>query len=413
MTRAPNVVLVLGDYMGYGDIGPTGCPDIRTPNLDRLASEGVLCTDVTAAAPICSPSRAALLTGRSPARIGLEENVNFGRADIGLPAAERCIASRLRARGYRTGLFGKWHLGASEWCDPITHGFDEFLGFHDWSIDYHNHRMMNGQPGLFAQREPTTRSGYSTDVFTEESVSFIERHGSKPFFVFVSYNAALPPHQAPSKPPDLRDAATWHRGNRTDYREVVERLDTGLGEILSALNRAGVADNTIVLFTYDHGGKELARREPFFHGFASLWEGGLRVPLLVRWPGMVKAGSRFDQSASLMDLYPTLLAATGASLPAGVDLDGVNLLDAITGTGRLPERDFHWRIAFRSRRQKAIRRGPWKLLWDETAEFLFNVVDDPGERDDRFYRQPEVAATLGESLRHWEARFPEPRLGAR
>ena len=411
MTQAsskPNVVLILGDHMGYGDIGPTGVPDISTPNLDRLAGEGMLLTDVTAAAPICSPSRAAILTGRHPARIGLEENVNFGRTDIGLPANEVTLARVMSDHGYATGLFGKWHLGAQIGSDPNSHGFDEFLGFHDWSIDYHSHPMMNGEAGLFHNRERVTRQGYSTDVFTHAAVDFIERQHERPFFAFVSYNAALPPHQSPEQLGDARTASTWHDGTRADYRGVVEALDAGVGQILATLERSGTADNTLVIFSYDHGGKELARRTPFFHGFATLWEGGIRVPMILRWPGRVAAGETFAQSVSLMDLLPTVCAALEVEPPPGRELDGVNLLPALFGSETLPSRDFFWRIAFRSRRQKAVRRGHAKYIWDATAALLFDVHADPGERNDLAYRRPELVGELQHALSIWEERFPDP-----
>ncbi|MFT5115092.1 MAG: arylsulfatase A-like enzyme [Parasphingorhabdus sp.] len=402
----PNIILILGDYMGYGDLGSTGVQDISTPHLDRLAREGTLFTDATAAAPICSPSRAAILTGRYPARIGLEENINFGHAVAGLPGSEVTLASILRDDGFRTGLFGKWHLGMSHENDPIAHGFENFLGFHDWSIDYHTHRMMNGRPGLYEGRKPTTRSGYSTDVFTDAAIDFINEDDPRPYFAFVSYNAALPPHQPPQNPDDHRNSASWHDGTRSDYKGVVESLDAGVGKVLNTLCKSGVAENTIVVFSYDHGGKELTRRHPFSHGFASLWEGGIRVPLIVRWPGHVHSDRRNAQSLSLMDIMPTLVNMVGAALPS-TTLDGIDLHEILCGNEILAERTFCWRLSFYYRRQKAIRQGIWKFLQDDKNELLFALDKDPGESNNLIYEEPEIAAELRIKLRCWDESFPK------
>ncbi len=405
-TRQPNIVLILGDYMGYGDIGPTGVGDIATPYLDRLAHEGILFTDVCAAAPICSPSRAAILTGRMPARIGLENNVNFGSGEPGLPAAEVSMAKLLRQAGYRTGLFGKWHLGMGEGCDPLDHGFEEFLGFHDWSIDYHTHRMMNGQPGLYAQRSPVQREGYSTDLFAGETASFIERHRHEPFFAFLSFNAALPPLQPPDAARERREAANWRAGSREAHCAVVAGVDQAIGGVLDTLERLGLTERTLVLFTYDHGGKEYSRRTPFFHGFASLWEGGIRVPLIMRYPDGFTGSQVRSTSVSLMDLLPTVAGLAKVELHREVRLDGIDLGRLIHGQSEGPQRTFYWRIAFHNRHQRAIRRGPWKYLWDATAGFLFDVVRDPGEREDRFYQHPDIAMALHAALADWEREFP-------
>lgn len=305
--QRPNIVLIVSDYMGYGDIGPYGGTEIRTPHLDRLAREGVRFTNAYAAAPICSPSRVALLTGRYPQRAGFEENVG-GPSDpsrpVGLPPSETSIARMLKDSGYRTALVGKWHLGLTHEYSPNRHGFDEFFGFLDWGVDYYSHRTIGGEPGLYENEQPVEVDGYTTDLFTERAVAFVAKNREQPFFLYVAYNAALPPHQPPGRPEDVRTEANWFQGTREDYVQVVEALDAGIGRILDVVD-----EDTLVIFTYDHGGKELGRTTPLFHGFRTLWEGGIRVPLIMKWPGRIPAGFVSEQHAIHMDLSATILSA--------------------------------------------------------------------------------------------------------
>ena len=195
----------------------------------------------------------------------------------------------LKGAGYATAAFSKWHLGCEPRFGPNAHGFDEFFGFLDWSIDYYSHRTIDGKPELYENTAPVEKEGYITEVLTDRAVAFLDRHAKDSFFLYVPYNAALPPFQPPGRPDDVRDATTWEQGTRQDYVRVVEPLDAGVGRILVALGQHGVANDTLVIFTYDHGGKDLARRELLFHGFGTLWEGGIRVPCRLRWPAALPA----------------------------------------------------------------------------------------------------------------------------
>jgi arylsulfatase A-like enzyme len=395
MSRSPakRVVLIVFDYMGYGDIEPFGQSEIRTPNIRRLAEQGMRYTDFYGAAPICVPSRAAMLTGRYPRHVGLERNINRGEA--GLPVSEKTLARYFGDAGFRIGLFGKWHLGYEVEDGPNAHGFEEFLGFHDWNIDYYSHRNRNGIAALYRDTEVVECPGYTTDLFTDGALDFIGRHAGEPFFLYVAYNAALPPYTPPGREAEPHD--TWIDGGRADYAAAVEHLDASVGRILGDLERRGLAEDTAVLLTYDHGGAEMATKGPFFHGFGTLWEGGIRVPMILRWPGGVAADAVSSEPGILMDVAATLLAAAG--VVPDQPMDGINLLEAAI-RGDAP-RTLYWRTDlptvredWRARTQRAVRRGPWKYLWDGGFEFLYDLTRDPGEREDLGYRHPELKAEL-------------------
>jgi arylsulfatase A len=397
LTRAKNVVLIVFDYMGYGDIEPFGQSEIRTPGIRALVGQGRRYTNFYAPAPICVPSRAAMLTGRYPRHLGLENNIN--RGEPGLPVREKTLARYFKDAGYRTALFGKWHLGYEVEDGPNAHGFDEFLGFHDWNIDYYSHKTRTGVDALYRDTEVIQRDGYTTDVFTDETVGFLERvgGGAEPFFVMTGYNAALPPYSPPGREADSASHDTWIDGSRADYVAAIEHLDQGVGRILDELERQGMADDTVVVLTYDHGGAEMATKGPFFHGFGTLWEGGIRVPMILRWPGRVEAGGVSDDPGILMDLTPTLLAAGG--IEADQEMDGVDLLKPRDAASE--DRSLHWRIDlptvredWRARVQRAVRRGRWKYLWDGGFDFLYDLENDPGERENLGYRNPEILSQL-------------------
>ncbi len=400
--RRPNVVLILGDYMGYGDIGPHGATDIRTPHIDRLAREGVRLPNAYGPAPICSPSRAGLMTGRYPQRAGFEENIGPPPRPAGLPPSELTIARMLSDAGYRTALYGKWHLGFEPEHSPNRHGFDEFFGFLDWTVDYYSHRTYDGKPGLYENGTPVEVEGYTTELFTERAVGFIEQQAKGPFFLYVSYNAALPPHQPPGRPSDIRSRDNWFHGTREDYIQVVEALDAGVGRILETLDQNGLADDTLVIFTYDHGGRELGRTEPLFHGFRTLWEGGIRVPLILRWPGRLPAGAVSTQLAINMDLSASILSATQTKPPSERKLDGIDLLPILEGKQPVVGRTFFWRTDYSAYKQRAVRRGRFKYLLDDTTEMLFDLEEDIGERHNLAYQRPKLLRELQAALAEWE-----------
>lgn len=403
----PNIVVIVMDDVGYGDYGSYGAPDIRTPNVDRLAREGARFTDFYAA-PTCTPTRAALITGRYQQRVALEFPIGSppggGR---GLTADGRSLPQLLKNNGYATGLVGKWHLGYRAEQHPNAHGFDYFFGFLSGLVDYYHHTDQNGNSDLYENTMPVQVDGYMTDLITERSVKFIDEQAGRPFFLEVAYNAAHWPFQVPDKPSRAPGNARFvqpHEENtstRADYVAMLERADQGVGRILETLEKRGLTRNTLVIFTNDNGGEWLSRNAPLYHRKDTLWEGGIRVPLIMRWPERIPAGRTESQVGIVMDLTATILAATSTPIPAETRLDGIDLLPIVTGGAPRVERTLFFRIT-QTRQQRAVRQGDWKLLLDAGDVLLFNLRDDIGERNDLAKDRPEIARRLRPLLAEWE-----------
>jgi arylsulfatase A len=408
----PSIVLIMMDDMGYGDIGSYGVPDAKTPNLDRLAREGVRLTDAYANGPVCTPTRTALISARYPQRVGLEWALTQAPADRerGLPVTGTSLPALLKLKGYVTGLVGKWHLGFKPEFGPNAHGFDEFFGFLGGAHDYYTYRRPDGTPDLFENTTPVETTKYLTDEITQRAASFIDRHATAPFFLEVAYNAVHWPFQPPDLPVSDPRRSTPLRQmpddslppTRRDYVRMLERADQGVGVILAALERHRIARNTLVIFTNDNGGEWLSRNAPLSHRKATLWEGGIRVPLILRWPGRLPRGATSGQVAITMDLTASILEAAGVVLPDGFRPDGTSLLAVLAGRTPLVERRLFWRIARPERQQKAVRAGGWKLLVDGGLYLLFDLNADPGERHDLAARHPDLVVRLKALLADWE-----------
>lgn len=400
----PNIVLIISDYMGYHDTEPYGASDVRTPSLSRLASEGVTMTNFYAAAPVCGPARAALYTGQYPARIGFEKNIRT-QAD-GLSSAIPSLPRWLKDAGYRTALFGKWHLGHATDYSPNAHGFDEFVGHHAWTISYYNHKTANGDPGLYENDRIVERKGYLTDLLSDEAIRFINGNRDRPFFLTLAYNAALPPYQPPGLAESDWDSG-WDVGTATreDYVKMVERMDHGVGRVLDTLDTLDLESNTLVIYLYDHGGRHLVNSEPLFHGFANLWEGGIRIPAILRLPDVIPTNQRSDMPGIAMDLTATVLGAAGIDV-AATSLDGVDLIPFLRKEQPPPDRQFFWRADFYDfGKQNAIREGNWKYLEHGNTQFLFDLGADISERENLFYQHPAIVNRLREDLETWMASF--------
>lgn len=407
----PNIVLIIMDDLGYGDIGSYGVPDAKTPNIDRLAREGVKLTDFYANAANCSPTRTAFISGRYQQRFGIEMPLGTFADDLdrGLAPSETSLGLLLKSKGYATALIGKWHLGWKPEFHPNRHGFDEFWGFLGGAHDYHTNVASSGRVDLYHNEQPTTSSGYLTDEISARAKAFIEGHQRQPFFLEVAYNTPHWPFQPPGLPADQRSRPDLlHDGTRADYVAMVESADRGVGEILAALDRLQLARNTLVIFTSDNGGEWLSRNAPFFHRKSTLWEGGIRVPALLRWPDQLPAGLVSRQVGITMDLTASILAAAGVTPPPSYRPEGVNLLPLLKER-RLAERTLFWRIKNNARDQKAVRRGRWKYLRDGVGtvdgvhEFLFDLDADPAERQDLSIANAAMLAEFRRLLADWEA----------
>ena len=406
----PNVLFILADDLGYGDLSCYGRPDYQTPVLDRLARNGVRFTSNYAAAPVCTPTRCAYITGRYPQRlpVGLAEPLTASSPpDLGLPPDHPTIASLLKENGYDTALVGKWHLGWKPEFGPNRHGFDEFFGVLSGAVDYFTHRAADAadRRDLWQDLTPIERVGYLTDLLTEKAVEIIRRPRTKPFFLSLHYTA---PHSPWEGPEDEAIGHTTHGpgpmvlgGSLKIYGEMMKRMDTGVGRVLDALERARVARNTLVIFTSDNGGERYSYNWPFSFQKMYLYEGGTRVPAIARWPGVIPAGRVTDQASITMDWTATILGVTGTSAHPAFPLDGEDLLSVCTGQRAPYDRALFWRI----RGFDAARVGQWKYLRNSSGEHLFDLSTDPGEKTDLRAEKSEQFEALRRQYQAWAARM--------
>ena len=407
--QRPNIVLIMTDDAGYADLGVYGATDLKTPNIDSLARDGVRLTDFYANGSSCTPTRAGLISGRYQQRFTLEAPLGQGgKADHlrGLPVTGRSLPQLLHNHGYATALIGKWHLGWTPASSPNAHGFDYFFGFKSGYIDFYRHTVGGDSPvheDLFENDRPVSVDGYMTDLITERSIRFIEQNAHRPFFVDVAFNAPHWPYQRPDQPSTAAGGARHMTAfdeptnTRADYVAMVERVDLSVGRILAAIDKAGLRHNTIVIYTNDNGGEWLARNTPLFHHKFSVWEGGIRVPAIVRWPGRIPAGQVSGQVGITMDLTASILAAAGAAVPPETKLDGINLFPALEKKAAEIERTLFWRSA----QQRAVRSGDWKLVVDLGRPLLFNLRNDAGERVNLIGERPDIARRLRPLLEAW------------
>ncbi len=413
----PNVVMFIMDDLGYGDVGSYGAPDAKTPNIDRVAREGVKLTDFYANHANCSPTRTALITGRYQQRYGIESPLRHDDSRH-LPPSDTSLPRLLKNAGYATGLIGKWHLGAEAASGPNRHGFDEFWGFRRGAVDYYTHNVATATAvkldppihDLYHNEEPTTSTAYLTDDITRRAEAFIQQRASGPFFLEVAYNATHWPYQRPDLAEGKRGWDHYREtGTRADYVAMLERADQGIGRILDGLDRMKLAENTLVIFTSDNGGEWLSRNEPLFHRKNTLWEGGIRVPLLLRWPARLKAGMTPSQVGITMDITASILAAAGVKPPPSYRPEGVDLVGLLQ-KGTTVERTLFWRMppapgatGTPPATQRAVRRGNWKYIDDRGQYFLFDLRSDPGEQHDVAHEHPDLLRDLRALVAKWEA----------
>ena len=423
----PNLIVIISDDQGYGDLGCMGADDIATPHLDRLATKGVRFTDLYSNSPVCSPSRAALLTGRHPARTGIRDVLSGHRSEVGFTGEMPTLASVLSDAGYATGLVGKWHLGVAPGSRPTDNGFDEWFGILSGMVDYFSHINYNLWPwdtsfnpvhDLWEDDAEVWRNGrYLTELISEGAVDFLSRNGAteQPFFLQVGYTAPHAPMHAPAEYvdrfPDLNPG-------RRIMAAMLAAMDDGVGTIIAELERLGQLENTCIFFMSDNGPSRHPANwldgsmETYYGGSAgdlrggktSLFEGGIRAASLLHWPAAVPGGRVVSDPLMASDMFPTFLNAAGVDT-AAFDIDGDDMFGVITGADAAPERDLLWEF----RDQTAIRRGPWKLTlggydWEGLEPepvLLANLKDDIGESRNLAERHPDIVAELREIAEQW------------
>jgi arylsulfatase A-like enzyme len=410
--RPPNVIVILADDLGYADLGFQGCQDIPTPHIDSLAASGVRCTAAYVSCPVCAPSRAGLLTGRYQQRFGFEYNPAFG-PKAGLALEEKTIADRLRKAGYVTGAIGKWHLGKPEAFHPLERGFDEFYGFvgggrPHFPIDEKVKVAFAPNDPLVRGRDRIEEPAYLTTGFGDEAAAFVTRHKSKPFFLYLAFNAVHVPLQAPQESLD-RVASIENKSRRT-YAAMTSAMDDAVGTLLDALTKLEMHDDTLIFFLSDNGGHPLANaasNAPLRGEKSTIYEGGVRVPFVVSWPGHLSAGTEYAEPVISLDILLTALAAAGKEPSPDAHLDGVNLLPYLSGkTNGAPHETLFWRYG----PHRAIRHGRWKLDLPEKGRVeLFDLTNDIGEAHDLSKDRPEIVADLKARLDAWEAGVEGPR----
>lgn len=451
--QPPNIVLIVSDDQGYNDLGVLN-DEIITPNLDRLAREGTRLTNFYVAWPACTPSRGAFLTGRYPQRNGIYDMIRNEAPDYGhkydaaeysvtweriggMDVREILLPAVLKEAGYVSGIFGKWDLGVHRRFLPLQRGFDDFYGFVNTGIDYYTHERY-GVPSMYRNNRPTTedRGTYATYLFEREGVRFLNENRDQPFFLYLPFNA---PHGASNLDPEIRSGGAqapdkymqmyphldyeWqeidHRYagrvkvptaelRKKRYLASVTAMDASIGRVLDLLDEYELADNTIVIFFSDNGGSGIADNSPLRGGKSSMWEGGNRVCAIIRYPGRVPAGSVNHEFLTSLELFPTLVNAAGLEPPAGVELDGFDMMPVLAGEAKSQRTEMFWE---RAREGRAARVGNWKWTDSRRGGGLFDLTKDIGEENDLSQERPEKLEELKAAFEAWEKEMEtaEPR----
>ncbi len=410
----PNIVFILADDLGYADVSCYGRPDLATPNIDRLATNGVRFLQAYANSAVCTATRTALITGRYQYRyrIGLEEPLST-EGTVGLSPREPTIPSLLQRAGYGTTLVGKWHLGPLPTFGPLQSGYDHFYGFRGGAVDYYSHHGTDQKDDLWDDDVPVHQSGYLTDLLGGRAVDVINGYAksSQAFFLSVHFNAPHWPWEAPGDEAESeRIKATNLRhfdgGTQKTYQRMIAQMDLQIGRVLAALETHRMLDNTIVVFTSDNGGERFADTWPFTGRKTELLEGGLRIPAIVSWPARLPKGRTSQQVAISMDWLPTLVAAAGGAVDPASPPDGINLLPHLADPSSSVRRTLYWR--YKGNAQRAVRDGDYKFLKMLDNTFLFNVFDDPMERANLKTRHKDIYDRLEQKWFEWnETMLPE------
>lgn len=410
----PNIILIVADDLGYGDLGITGSKQIFTPNIDALAKGGIFFSQGYVSSAVCSPSRAGLLTGRNQVTFGYDNNLaenqpGFDPAFLGLPVEVKTVGDHLHELGYISGIVGKWHLGFEEQFYPLNRGFDEFWGYRGGGHDYFE--ATDRDRGYKARIESNYKTpqpiSYLTDDKGDECVDFIRRHQEEPFFLYASFNAPHTPMQATEA--DLNIYKDIKDPKRRTYAAMVHRLDINIGKIMNALEENGLSENTMVVFISDNGGPVVTNgsiNAPFTGKKGTLLEGGIRVPFILNWPGHLSAGSTYDHPVSSLDLVPTFITMAGGILRPEDQFDGKNLLPYLGQEQMgIPHEEMKWRFTISA----VIREGKWKLVrLPDRLPMLFDLDTDLSEQHDVAMEHMDITKRLLRKLGQWDVQLPHP-----
>jgi arylsulfatase A-like enzyme len=409
-TKKPNIIIIVADDLGYGDVSMNGSKNLHTPNIDRLASEGIKFTDFHSNGTVCSPTRAALLTGRYQQRTGINGVITAAHdRHTGLdPNKFTAFPRLLKTVGYKTAIYGKWHVGYQVEFSPLKHGFDEFRGFVSGNVDYVSHIDQEGYDDWWQGNVLENEEGYTTDLITQHGIRFIEENKDEPFLLYLAHECPHYPYQArgdcAGRKSGIKPVGDLRLGSRQDradaYKEMMEAMDEGIGMVIDAVKRQGIEKDTLVLFFSDNGPCGPGSSGGLKGRKGSLHEGGHRIPAAAWWPGTIHPGQVIDTPCIGMDLYPTIASLANVELPNGEAIDGVDLSSLLWGDGKLEPRLLFWGKGDLSE-EATIRNENWKLIDKNGKIELYNLEDDLPEKNDLGAERPDISKTMLEQLNEW------------
>ncbi|MEZ5199477.1 MAG: sulfatase-like hydrolase/transferase [Bacteroidales bacterium] len=409
--KLPNFVLIVIDDLGYGDLGIYGNKVHHTPNIDKLAKNGLLFTDFHSNGPVCSPTRAALMTGQYQQRSGIESAIGFNKEE-GMPLEKITIAELLHEKGYQSGVFGKWHLGHVELFGPNEQGFNQSTVSNN-TPDYYTHISRIGEYDWYTNHIVNKEDGYLTDLVTKHSTDFIKKNRNHPFFLFISHIAVHFPFQGPNDPPLRTPGKIWHDNKygplpesqyRRAYAEMLEEVDKSIGKVTSALEESGLRDNTLIFITSDNGAYSwVGSNYPYRGEKGELFEGGHRIPAIANWPGQIEAGKVTNALTMTMDIAPTFASLAGLVDLENISFDGIDFSSVFDRDENFPERILFWRFnnSYTNTKAFAVRKGQWKYSEKGGNRYLFNLNQDPTESNNLINIYNKEAEQLRSKYQEW------------